>query len=162
MTITFADLGVSDDLCAALASRGITEPFSIQKIAIPDALDGRDVCGKAKTGSGKTLAFGIPDDRAASEKARAAAARLGLILSLVPTRELAEQIRRGTRPTCSRSRGRTDRTPSTAASDIERADQLKALRKAASTCVVACPGPTSRPHRTGRGEAVDVGRLDRT
>ena len=33
MTITFADLGVSDDLCAALASRGITEPFSIQTIA---------------------------------------------------------------------------------------------------------------------------------
>ena len=57
MTTTFADLGVSEDLTAALANRGITEPFSIQEIAIPDALAGRDVCGKAKTGSGKTLSL---------------------------------------------------------------------------------------------------------
>ena len=39
---------------------GITEPFPIQALTIPDALAGRDLCGKAKTGSGKTLAFGLP------------------------------------------------------------------------------------------------------
>ncbi len=88
MTTTFADLGVSDDLVSALASRGITEPFSIQAIAIPDALDGRDVCGKAKTGSGKTLAFGIP----VLERIGKAEPKRPLALALVPTRELAVQV----------------------------------------------------------------------
>lgn len=88
MTTTFADLGVSDDLCAALASRGITEPFSIQTIAIPDALAGRDVCGKAKTGSGKTLAFGIP----VLETIGKAEPKRPKAIALVPTRELAVQV----------------------------------------------------------------------
>lgn len=43
MTTTFADLGVSSALTEALEARGITEPFSIQEIAIPDALAGRDL-----------------------------------------------------------------------------------------------------------------------
>jgi superfamily II DNA/RNA helicase len=59
-TTTFESLGVDPDLCKALEERGITEPFPIQTMTIPDALAGRDVCGKAKTGSGKTLAFGLP------------------------------------------------------------------------------------------------------
>ncbi len=88
MTTTFADLGVSDDICAALSSRGITEPFSIQSIAIPDALAGRDVCGKAKTGSGKTLAFGIP----VLERIGKAESKRPLAIALVPTRELAVQV----------------------------------------------------------------------
>ena len=88
MTTTFADIGVSDDLCTALASRGITEPFSIQTIAIPDALAGRDVCGKAKTGSGKTLAFGIP----VLENIGRAQPKRPLAIALVPTRELAVQV----------------------------------------------------------------------
>src|SRR5918996_1173835 len=58
--ITFEDLGVSPRLVKVLADQGITEPFAIQRLAIADALAGRDVCGKAKTGSGKTLAFGLP------------------------------------------------------------------------------------------------------
>jgi superfamily II DNA/RNA helicase len=84
----FASLGVSDDLVAALSRAGINEPWPIQALTIPDALAGRDVCGKAKTGSGKTLAFGIPlierTERAAPHKPRA--------LVLVPTRELALQV----------------------------------------------------------------------
>ena len=60
MSSTFESLGVAPDLVEALATRGITEPFPIQELAIPPALEGRDVCGKAKTGSGKTLAFGLP------------------------------------------------------------------------------------------------------
>ena len=88
MTKTFADLGVSDVICEALDELGITEPFSIQEIAIPDALAGRDVCGKAKTGSGKTLAFGIP----VVEKLEKAAPKRPRALALVPTRELAVQV----------------------------------------------------------------------
>ena len=60
MPISFADLGVPDDLVAVLAKRGITEPFDVQAATIPDALAGRDVCGRAPTGSGKTIAFGVP------------------------------------------------------------------------------------------------------
>ena len=37
----------------------IREPFAIQARALPDALAGRDVLGRAQTGSGKTLAFGL-------------------------------------------------------------------------------------------------------
>jgi superfamily II DNA/RNA helicase len=72
----------------ALSARSITEPFPIQALAIPDALAGRDVCGKAKTGSGKTLAFGVPLlQRIGTAKPRRP---LGLILT--PTRELARQV----------------------------------------------------------------------
>ena len=57
---TFSALGVSPDLVAVLDDAGLTTPFPVQRLCIPDALAGRDVCGKAKTGSGKTLAFGLP------------------------------------------------------------------------------------------------------
>ncbi len=88
MTTTFAALGVSDDLVTALESRGITAPFPIQELTVPDALAGRDVCGKAKTGSGKTLAFGLP----IIERVGRADARRPKSLVLVPTRELALQV----------------------------------------------------------------------
>ena len=86
---TFADLGVSPDLTAVLESRGIMSPFAVQELTIADALAGRDVCGKAKTGSGKTLAFGLP----LLEKVKGAEARRPRALILVPTRELATQVR---------------------------------------------------------------------
>ncbi len=86
---TFADLGVSADFAAALEARGITSPFPVQELTIPDALAGRDVCGKAKTGSGKTLAFGLP----VLETVVQATPRRPRALILVPTRELATQVR---------------------------------------------------------------------
>ena len=89
MTTTFDKLGVADDLCHALTERGIDSAFAIQEMTIPDILAGRDVCGKAKTGSGKTLAFGLPllqiIPRAKPGRPTA--------LALVPTRELATQVR---------------------------------------------------------------------
>ncbi len=86
--VTFADLGLCDEFVVALAARGITVPFPIQVLTIPDALAGRDVCGKAKTGSGKTLAFGLPVlQRLPRAKPGSPA---GLVLA--PTRELANQI----------------------------------------------------------------------
>jgi superfamily II DNA/RNA helicase len=85
---TFAALGVSDELVAALAERGIIEPFPIQALALVDALAGRDVCGKAKTGSGKTLAFGL----ALIERSRPSPPGRPDSLVLVPTRELAVQV----------------------------------------------------------------------
>ena len=84
---SFADLGVSRPVVDALASRGITKPFPVQRPVVPDVLHGRDVLVKSPTGSGKTLAFGLPIvDRLADAKRRPAA------LVLAPTRELAAQI----------------------------------------------------------------------
>jgi ATP-dependent RNA helicase RhlE len=84
---TFAALGVSADLAAALEARGIIAPFQIQSRAIPAALAGTDLLAKSPTGSGKTLAFAIPlVERAPRDDARPAA------LVLVPTRELAQQV----------------------------------------------------------------------
>ena len=84
---SFADLGVSRAVVAALANAGITEPFAIQRAVIADAIAGRDVIAKSPTGSGKTLAFGIPMvERLAATDLRPAA------LVLAPTRELATQI----------------------------------------------------------------------
>jgi superfamily II DNA/RNA helicase len=88
MTDTFPALGVSADLVAALADQGITTPFPIQTLTIPDGLAGRDVSGKAKTGSGKTLAFGLP----IIERVGRAEPRHPRALVLVPTRELALQV----------------------------------------------------------------------
>jgi superfamily II DNA/RNA helicase len=57
---TFADLGVSSAATGALARRGITAPFAVQSLVIPDALEGHDVLAESPTGSGKTLAFVLP------------------------------------------------------------------------------------------------------
>ena len=86
---SFSDLGVSPDFVAALEEMGRTSPFPVQALTIPDALAGRDVCGKAKTGSGKTLAFGLP----VLERVKAAEPRRPRALILVPTRELAVQVK---------------------------------------------------------------------
>jgi superfamily II DNA/RNA helicase len=89
---SFAELGVHPRLVTVLAARGILEPFAIQSRAIPDALTGRDVLGRAQTGSGKTLAFGLPllTRLTASTPPRQQKAPRALVL--VPTRELAQQI----------------------------------------------------------------------
>jgi ATP-dependent RNA helicase RhlE len=86
---SFADLGVSPEVVRALARRGITEPFAVQRLAIGDVMDGRDVLVKSPTGSGKTLAFGIPLVERTPSAAPTPAA-----LVLAPTRELASQITR--------------------------------------------------------------------
>ena len=88
---TFAELGLDPRLVRALAAHDIREPFAIQARALPDALAGRDVLGRAQTGSGKTLAFGLPLlTRLAGGTARREKAPRGLVL--VPTRELAQQV----------------------------------------------------------------------
>jgi superfamily II DNA/RNA helicase len=85
----FAALGVPEHIDAGLAAAGFAQPFAIQTEAIPVAMQGRDVCGRAKTGSGKTLAFGVP--MLARIVGPAEPSRpLGLVL--VPTRELAVQV----------------------------------------------------------------------
>lgn len=93
-SFSFTELGVSTDLVDLLESQGITSPFPIQALTIPDALAGLDVCGKAKTGSGKTLAFGLP----IIENLRDAQSKRPVALVLVPTRELCSQVTETLRP----------------------------------------------------------------
>jgi ATP-dependent RNA helicase RhlE len=84
---SFAELGVSRPVVAALADRGIHSPFPVQRLVIEDVLAGRDVLAQSPTGSGKTLAFGVGIvDRIKAESRRPSA------LVLAPTRELACQI----------------------------------------------------------------------
>ena len=120
-----------DDLVAALAERGITEPFETQIATIPDALAGRDVCGRAPTGSGKTLAFGLPlvasSQRADSKRPTS--------LILVPTRELAAQVQRDLEP-LARARGRRVLA---VYGGVGYGPQRSALRQRVDI-LVACPG----------------------
>ena len=89
----FRALGVSASVEQALGARGIVEPFRIQSLVLPDAIGGRDVLAKSPTGSGKTIAFGIPLVERAPVDGKAPAA-----LVLVPTRELALQVREELEP----------------------------------------------------------------
>ena len=130
-TTQFADLGIDQDLVDALAERGITTPFEIQSLAIPDGIAGRDVCGKAKTGSGKTLAFGLPLIQRLSK----AKPHRPTGLALVPTRELAVQVCKELEPLAA-SRGLTFEAIY-GGSPIEK--QIAALKRGVDF-VVATPG----------------------
>ncbi len=84
---SFAGLGVSPPVVAALAARSIDQPFAIQALVLPDAMSGLDVLARSPTGSGKTLAFALPIvERTVPRDAQPSA------LVLVPTRELAVQV----------------------------------------------------------------------
>ncbi len=103
--VTFAALGLGDNIARVLADQGAVEPFPIQAATIPDVLAGRDVLGRGRTGSGKTIAFGAPlvermlqqqRDTASGQRRRPGRAPRALILA--PTRELALQIDRTVQP----------------------------------------------------------------
>jgi len=88
--MSFKDLGLSQELLAAIEAAGYSEPTPIQKKAIPQVLLGSDITGIAQTGTGKTAAFVLPMiDRLARGRARA---RMPRSLILAPTRELAAQV----------------------------------------------------------------------
>ncbi|KAB3522993.1 DEAD/DEAH box helicase [Corynebacterium sp. zg254] len=91
--LTFADLGVAMEIIEALEDRGIRTPFSIQELALPVALRGRDIIGQARTGTGKTLGFGIPLlDRVFDDAEVSAPDGTPRALVVVPTRELCAQV----------------------------------------------------------------------
>ncbi|RTL63706.1 MAG: DEAD/DEAH box helicase [Hyphomicrobiales bacterium] len=89
-TLTFAELGLSAKVQAAVEAAGYTNPTPIQQQAIPVAVTGRDVLGIAQTGTGKTAGFVLPMlCRLETGRARA---RMPRSLILAPTRELAAQV----------------------------------------------------------------------
>ncbi|MGE0765306.1 MAG: DEAD/DEAH box helicase [Hyphomicrobiaceae bacterium] len=88
-TATFAELGLSAKVLAAIDAAGYPSPTPIQAQAIPVAVTGRDVLGIAQTGTGKTASFVLPMiTRLETGRARA---RMPRSLILAPTRELAAQ-----------------------------------------------------------------------
>ncbi|GAA0744317.1 DEAD/DEAH box helicase [Sphingomonas trueperi] len=88
--MSFADLGLSDDLLRAVTDAGYTEPTPIQRQAIPSVLMGKDLIGIAQTGTGKTAAFVLPMIDVLGEGRTRALMPRSLILE--PTRELAAQV----------------------------------------------------------------------
>src|SRR5918999_1382786 len=88
--MTFAELGLSAKVLAAIEASGYATPTPIQCQAIPVAVTGRDVLGIAQTGTGKTASFTLPM-LTRLERGRARA-RMPRSLILAPTRELAAQV----------------------------------------------------------------------
>ncbi|MCX7618282.1 DEAD/DEAH box helicase [Tepidiforma sp.] len=84
----FRELGVDQTGLEAIAALGFTEPTPIQREALPKLFAGEDLVGLAQTGTGKTLAFGLPLARSIDPASREVQA-----IVLVPTRELAKQVR---------------------------------------------------------------------
>src|ERR1700741_3852777 len=89
-TSTFAELGLSAKVQAAIEAAGYINPTPIQQKAIPVAVSGRDVLGIAQTGTGKTAGFVLP--MLARLETGRARARMPRSLILAPTRELAAQV----------------------------------------------------------------------
>jgi superfamily II DNA/RNA helicase len=88
--MTFADLGLSDELLRAITESGYDTPTPIQSQAIPSVLMMRDLIAIAQTGTGKTAAFVLPMiDILGQGRSRA---RMPRSLILEPTRELAAQV----------------------------------------------------------------------
>ena len=89
--ITFAQLGVREEIVRALSEQGIEHAFAIQELTLPLALTGDDLIGQARTGMGKTFAFGVPLlNRITSETTELNGTPRALIV--VPTRELCLQV----------------------------------------------------------------------
>jgi len=84
---SFETLNLSPALISALQQIGITAPTPIQERAIPAILSGKDILASAQTGTGKTLAYVLPLITKLLNEPEAGA------LVLVPTRELAVQVR---------------------------------------------------------------------
>ena len=121
MEITFAELGLNEQILAGVATLGFSAPTPVQAASIPAVLAGKDVVASAQTGTGKTAAFMLPtlqriavekpggvekpnaEKPSASAKPNAAAGRgakrgddkrnaYPRALIITPTRELAAQI----------------------------------------------------------------------
>jgi len=90
--MSFASLGLIDQLVNTLASLSYREPTPVQSQAIPAVLAGRDVMAAAQTGTGKTAGFALPLLQRLTMEGGQAVSNSARSLILVPTRELAEQV----------------------------------------------------------------------
>jgi ATP-dependent RNA helicase RhlE len=90
--MSFKSLGLPSTLVEILEKQEYKAPYPIQKVAIPVILKGKDVLGIAPTGSGKTASYVLPV-LSRLQQSKEAKNRQVDVLVLVPTRELAEQVK---------------------------------------------------------------------
>ncbi len=90
--MSFTSLGLSPVFLKTLQAEGYAEPTPIQQQAIPAVIGRKDVLGIARTGSGKTAGYVLPILQQL-EQAAHSTYREPTVLVLVPTRELADQVR---------------------------------------------------------------------
>lgn len=83
----FQALGISQHLVLALEKAGIRKATTIQQLAIPALLEGKNVIAQSQTGTGKTLAYVLP----ILTKIKTDTSDLQAIV-IAPTHELAMQI----------------------------------------------------------------------
>ena len=88
----FSTFGLSPSLVIQLINHNYEHPYPIQKEAIPAILEGKDVLGIAKTGSGKTASYVLPILTNLQGQTRTKNRHVN-VLVLVPTRELAGQVK---------------------------------------------------------------------
>jgi len=144
--MSFEDLGLEGRLLKGVEAMGYEEPTPIQREAIPQALEGKDIVGCAQTGTGKTAAFILPILQRMKEGRGVKA------LVVTPTRELALQIEEVARD-CSRF---TRQRSAAVFGGVGYQPQIKKLRKGVDL-LVATPGRLLDIH--GRGD-IDLGKVD--
>ncbi len=130
-TPPFSELGLPDDLLAAIEILGYERPSPIQALSIPPALAGKDILGLSATGSGKTAAFALPALAQID-----VTQRFPQVLILCPTRELAVQVCEEVHRLGVKKKG-LQATPVYGGAPMDR--QLRALRDGAQL-VVGTPG----------------------
>ncbi|MGF6181468.1 ATP-dependent RNA helicase RhlE [Massilia sp. UYP32] len=132
--MSFASLGLIDQIVRTLDALAYHTPTAVQEQAIPAVLAGRDVMAAAQTGTGKTAGFTLPTlQRLARSGTVGSNAVRALIL--VPTRELAEQVHESVR---TYAEGLPLRTM-VAYGGVSINPQMMALRKGVDV-MVATPG----------------------
>jgi superfamily II DNA/RNA helicase len=92
LNLSFAKLGVRDEIVRALGEQGIEHAFAIQELTLPMALAGDDLIGQARTGMGKTYAFGVPLLQRITTDTDRTLTGIPRALVVVPTRELCLQV----------------------------------------------------------------------
>ncbi len=87
----FEQFDLDSELLASIKKVGYSKPTSIQKLVIPEAMEGKDILASAPTGTGKTAAFLLPVAQHLLDYPRTKPG-FPRVLILTPTRELAIQI----------------------------------------------------------------------
>lgn len=133
--VKFSDLELCDEILRSLKKLKYSEPTAIQKQAIPEILNSKDVLGIAQTGTGKTAAFCLPLLDKLVKSDSSLVKRSCKLLILTPTRELAIQIFKKIK-----SYGYlTNLSYSLIYGGIGKAEQIESLREGVDV-IVATPG----------------------
>jgi ATP-dependent RNA helicase RhlE len=132
----FSELSLSPELQKRLAAVNFVTPTPVQALAIPPALEGRDVLATAQTGTGKTLSFMLP----IIERLQKTPGKHITALVLLPTRELAMQVEKVYRQLMPEGRNKEGHMRAALiVGGLAEGPQLEALRRGVRL-VVATPG----------------------